>query len=94
MCLSIFAKHRAFFGIPLGLLFSRDDAATRVRAGDELSVQLVPDDRADKTKDVSDHSGNHDQSAGCKRIKWSHHVNRLNHVRPENKIDDRLRPAN
>ena len=55
-------------------------------------MQFIPDERAKKTKDVADHGSNHDKCDRSERIEWLNEVNRLNHVRPENEIDDRLRP--
>jgi hypothetical protein len=61
-------------------------------AGKVLSVQLVPDYRADKTKDISDRTGDHDERNGSHRIEWLNEIDRLDHVRPENEIDNWLRP--
>jgi hypothetical protein len=58
------------------------------------SMQFIPDHCADEAKDVSNHSGDHNKDNRSRRIEWFNEVNRLNHVRPENEIDDRLRPAN
>jgi hypothetical protein len=58
-----------------------------------LTMQAVPDYRADKTENVSDSGRDYDQRNRCQRIKWFNEVNRLDHVRPENEIKDRLRPA-
>lgn len=55
-------------------------------------MQFIPDERAKKTKDVADHGSDHDECDRSERIEWLNEVNRLNHVRPENEIDDRLRP--
>ena len=56
-------------------------------------MQTIPDDRAEKPKDISDHSSDHDKGNRSNGIEWFNEVNRLDHVRPENEIDDRLRPA-
>jgi hypothetical protein len=56
-------------------------------------VQSVPDDRTEKTKDVSGHSRDYDWGNRGHWIEWFNELNRLDHVRPENEIDDRLRPA-
>jgi hypothetical protein len=56
-------------------------------------MQSVPNHRADKAKDVSDHGRHHDKSNRSHWIKWFNEVNRLDHVRPENEIEDGLRPA-
>ena len=56
-------------------------------------MQSVPNHRADKTKDVSDHGRDHDKGNRSHWIEWFNEVNLLNHVRPENEIEDRLRPA-
>jgi hypothetical protein len=63
-------------------------------AGGRLpSMQFIPDHRAEKTEDVSDHSSKHDEGNRSYRIEWFNEVNRFDHVRPENEIDDWLRPA-
>src|SRR5215469_16065151 len=56
-------------------------------------MQSIPDRRTKKTKSIADHRGDHDKGNGSHRIEWFHKVNRLDHVCPENEIDDRLRPA-
>jgi hypothetical protein len=56
-------------------------------------MQFIPDNRDEKTKDVSDRSRDHDERNRSHRIEWFNDVNRLDHVRPENEIDDRLGPA-
>ena len=58
-----------------------------------LPMQPVPDDGACEAEDVSDHGRNHDEHSHRYRIEWFDEVNRLDHVRPENEIEDRLRPA-
>jgi len=54
-------------------------------------MQSVPNHRADKTKDVSDHGRDHDKGNRSHWIEWFNEVNLVNHVRPENEIEDRLR---
>ena len=56
-------------------------------------MQPVPDQRAEKTKDVSDHTSDYDERNGRRRIEWFDEVHPLDHMRPENEIEDRLRPA-
>ena len=56
-------------------------------------MQPVPDYRAHKTKNVSDHGCENDQSKSSYRIEWFNDINRLDHVRPEDEIDDGLRPT-
>lgn len=56
-------------------------------------MQFIPDHRADEAEDVSNHSGDHNEDDRSHQIEWFNEVNRLDHVRPENEIDDRLRPA-
>jgi hypothetical protein len=56
-------------------------------------MQPVPDRRTEKTKDISNNTRNHDEHNRRHRIEWFDEVHRLDHVRPENKIEDRLRPA-
>ena len=57
-------------------------------------MQPVPDERADESKAISNNSCDHDESDSCKWIEWFNHIDRLDHVRPENEIHQRLRPAN
>ena len=57
-------------------------------------MQPVPDRRASKTKDVSDHSRDRDQDDGCGQIERFDEVDWLDHVRPEDEIENWLRPAN
>ena len=56
-------------------------------------MQSVPDHRAQKAEDVSNHTRDHDEGNRSDRIKRFDDVNRLGHVRPKNEIDDRLRSA-
>jgi hypothetical protein len=56
-------------------------------------MQSVPDDGAYKAEDVSDHGGKHDEHNRRRRVEWLDELHRLDHVRPENEIEDRLRPA-
>jgi len=55
-------------------------------------MQPVPDHRAEKTEDISDDTRDRDERNGRHWIEWLHDVNRLDHVRPENEIENRLRP--
>ena len=56
-------------------------------------MEFIPNNRADETEDVAGRGCHNDQSNGSSEIKWLNHINRLDHVRPEDEIDDRLRPA-
>jgi hypothetical protein len=56
-------------------------------------MQSVPNKRAQKTEDVSNHGRNPDERDGSQGIERFDHVDRLDHVRPENEIDERLCPA-
>ena len=56
-------------------------------------MQPVPDHRAEKTKDISDDTSDRDERNRCRWIEWLDEVHRLDHVRPENEIENRLRPA-
>ena len=56
-------------------------------------MQSVPDHRAEKTKDISDETRDRDERNGRRWIEWLDEVHRLDHVRPENEIENRLRPA-
>jgi hypothetical protein len=56
-------------------------------------MQSVPNHRADKTEDVSDYGRDHDKGNRSHWIEWFNEIDRLDHVRPENEIQDRLRPA-
>lgn len=58
-----------------------------------VAMQSIPDNRAEKTKDVSDYSSDQDEGNRSHWIEWFNEVNLLNHVRPKNEIDDWLRPA-
>jgi hypothetical protein len=58
-----------------------------------LSMQFVPDQCAGKTKHVSEDGRDNDESNRRQRIERLDDVHRLDHVRPENEIDDRLRPS-
>jgi hypothetical protein len=58
-----------------------------------VTMQSIPDHRAEKTKDVAHRTRDHDERNGSDQIKWFDEINRPDHVRPENEIDDRLRPA-
>ena len=55
-----------------------------------VAMQLAPDDRANRTQEVSDHRSKHDEGNRSQCIEWFNRVNRLDHVRPESEIDDRL----
>ena len=56
-------------------------------------MQFVPDDRADVAEDVSDTCCDNDECESSRDIKSFDHINRLDHVRPENEVDDPLCPA-
>jgi hypothetical protein len=56
-------------------------------------MQLVPDHGAYEAEDVSDHGLITMSPTGRRWIEWLDEVNRLDHVRPENEIENRLRPA-
>jgi hypothetical protein len=58
-----------------------------------MSMQSVPDHRAEKTKHVSEHGRENDEGNRSRWIEGFNQVDRLDHVSPENEIDDRLRPA-
>jgi len=60
---------------------------------ESAAMQAVPDHRAKKAKDVSDYSGDNDEGNRSHQIEWFNEVHRLDHVRPENEIEDRLRQA-
>ena len=56
-------------------------------------MQPVPDHRAEKTKDISNDTRDRDERNGRRWIEWLDEVHRLDHMRPENEIENRLRPA-
>jgi hypothetical protein len=56
-------------------------------------MQFVPDHRSNKTKDVSDNYRDSDEDNRRQRIEWFDDVNRLDHMRPEDEVDDALRPT-
>jgi hypothetical protein len=58
------------------------------------TMQSVPDYGAEKTKDISDRTRDRDERNGRCWIERFNEVHRLNHVRPENEIENRLCPAN
>jgi hypothetical protein len=62
-------------------------------APSSATMQSVPNHRAKKTEDVSDYGRDHDEGNRSHWIERFNEVNLLNHVRPENEIEDRLRPA-
>ena len=57
------------------------------------AMQPVPNERADKAKEITNGTRDRDEGNGRLWIEWHDHVHRLNHVRPENKIQNRLRPT-
>jgi hypothetical protein len=57
-----------------------------------FATESIPDDRAKKTEAVFDYSRDHDKGNRSHWIEWFNEIDRLDHVRPENEIDDRLRP--
>ena len=65
-------------------------SATNGRRLTNLSTQFVADHRANKNKDVADHSRNHDEYYGDRPIEWLSEVNGLI-LCQENEIEDRLR---
>jgi hypothetical protein len=56
-------------------------------------VQSVPGHCAEKTKDISDDTRDRDERNSRRWIEWLDEVHRLDHVRPENEIENPLRPA-
>ena len=58
-----------------------------------LPMQSIPDQRAEKTKEISNRSSHHNQCTCGYWIELVNEINRLNHVGPENEIEDRLSPA-
>jgi hypothetical protein len=56
-------------------------------------MQFVPDHRSNKAKDVSDNYRHSDEGNRRQRIERFDDVNRLDHVRPEDEVDDALRPT-
>jgi hypothetical protein len=56
-------------------------------------MQSVPDHRAEKTEDVSNHTREHDEGNRSQWIEWFNNINRLDHMCLENEIEDRLRPT-
>ena len=73
--------------------FSGTRGAKYFRGANLLAVQPVPDHRAEKTKDISDDTRDRDERNGRRWIEWLDKVHRLDHMRPENEIENRLRPA-
>ena len=51
------------------------------------------DHRDEKTKDISDDTRDRDERNGRRWIEWLDDLHRLDHVRPENEIENRLLPA-
>jgi hypothetical protein len=56
-------------------------------------MQFVPNDPADKAEDVSSERRDNNERKRCQRIERLDDINRLDHVRPENEINQRLRPV-
>ena len=56
-------------------------------------MELIPDHRAEKPKQVSDHSRDHDENDSSHRIESFDEVNGLNYVSLENEVDAWLGPA-
>ena len=75
------------------LAFPRPVERLSLEIARKLSMQSVPKHRAHKTNNVSGHRGDNDKRNRREEIERFDHINRLDHVRPENEIDDRLRPA-
>lgn len=58
-----------------------------------LSMQFVPDERADKTERVAGKERDDDENNCRFGIKCFDHIDRLDHVRPKNEVDYQLRPS-
>ena len=56
-------------------------------------MQPIPDHRAEKTKDITDDTRDRDERNGRRWIEWFDELHRLDHVRPKNEIENRLRAA-
>ena len=56
-------------------------------------MDLVPEDCADKTEEVSANERYRDERDRRLEIKGFNHIDRLNHVRPKAEIDEQLSPA-
>jgi hypothetical protein len=56
-------------------------------------LQPIPDHRAYATKQISDRSSDQDEHNGSYGIERPNNINRLDHMRPEDEIENRLRPA-
>jgi hypothetical protein len=54
------------------------------------SMELIPNNRADETKEVSSDRRQNNKSNGSDGIEWFNDIDRLDHVRPENEVDNRL----
>jgi hypothetical protein len=67
--------------------------ATRFLRSESATIQAVPDQRAKKTKEISDDSRITISVTAATASYGFHDVNWLDHVRLKNEVDDRLRPA-
>ena len=56
-------------------------------------MEFVPEDRAGETEDVSNDESDNNEGESGDGIECLDHVNRIDHMGPENEIDDRLRPT-
>ena len=56
-------------------------------------MQLVPKNCADKTEDVANDESYRDERDCRERFERFNDINWANHVRPENEIEERLRPT-
>ena len=59
----------------------------------DLPMQPVPDHCTEEAKDITDDTRDRDERDGRRWIEWFDEVHRLDHVRPENEIENRLRPV-
>ena len=56
-------------------------------------MKLVPNDSTDKSENITPEESDDYEGSRSHRIEWTDDVNRLDHVRPENEIDQRLSPT-
>ena len=61
--------------------------------GNNLSMKSVPQTSTEIPKNVARDEGDNEKRDCGYGIKWSDDINRANHMRPENEIDQWLRPA-
>src|SRR4030095_3165620 len=81
-CSALLAKNRAFL--------AQDNAACLRLLG---SMELIPNNRADETKEISNDRRQNNKSKSSDGVERFDDIDRLDHVRPEDEIDDRLRPT-